>query len=62
MEKVKWGREVTPPEYEVGVIVQSLHVVGLFDDSGWVDGCVRMEEEAGWTVVAMKKRGSTEVK
>ena len=47
MEKVKWGREVTPPEYEVGVIVQSLHVVGLFDDS--LDGlrCVRRKEEAG---------------
>ena len=46
MEKVKWGREVTPPEYEVGVIVQSLHVVGLFDDS--LDGWMRENGGGSW--------------
>ena len=43
--KLKWGSEFEA----VGAIAQSLHVVGLFDDS--LDGCVRRREEGGscWT-------------
>ena len=42
--KLKWGSEFEA----VGAIVQSLHVVGLFDDSldGWTDGWMR-EKKGG---------------
>ena len=53
---MKWGSEFEA----VGAIVQSLHVVGLFDDSldGWTDGWMR-EKKGGRRKLLDGQRGST---